>query len=1080
MRTKHLFYTAAMAALFAACVNDDFETIGQQGNVANDGRPVAGNVKLNFTEAGGANTRLSYGGQGVGYQWEATDEIGALLMDNVKAHEGTWLEKYSLISDIHTSFRFTYDTEDKVWGCDTKMLEGNYFFAYPWEDYDGRREVAHSLMNQTQEGIAPEVRAESYADNQFFIGYSRIMAGTKDTETLNDVKMVSLLGAIELRIKNTGTVAKHINKVVLSGNKNISSVMTFDPTTAAYGTTADADKWNLQGTDYDEWFNYANYEGDEAEVEKYTTNGTKPVYNIESGDEYSYIEALRSVAKAHTELNKEKSVQITITGKNRTLEPNAKNTAYVLIMCNPLTKDQIESEGLKLSIYTDEGMVSNIDLTKVHAESDDYTVVTNKAITSVGPSVSNTVEIEIDNNSFVVPETMEIFNGNDLEQFIKWSATVAGERNNIAILQQDVTFTPEMLTALKANKNTSISIVSPDKVDVKDRAILTLDKNLPANVLDEKQLSFSATNYKATPIVVEGEVALTKKSAEVASIEVAEGATLTINDKDAVVPDMQPGKRADYYDIVNNGTLNIGANAVVAEEVNVQNNATMTVAADGDCKATVVNTKNAVIENNGYMLNVTNQADATIELGANAILRQSTNEGLIKTATGAQVSVTGSAAGEIEYVSGVKTIVADNNTVSTRVAGTTITKTTFDATKIGCTISKLIVGEGITTLADATDTDYKYSFAEVVLENNAELVVGSTHTLAVTSEMTVEGDATVNGNITATNVTVEEEGTLVNNGKLATATFENNGAVENNGTVTTTSGSVTGKGSWKYNPVQKTEDPNAKTAKEEAMLKAVKIWADSWDDFYAGKNYYAGNPYDYAKFYATAQVSNNTWGNIIPTLTAAGFKLEDLAKEPTEFADMVTEMLDEKKAAAEAVLYKENKWNLTVAGENPVVAHEDETEAMETMFTAVAGMATDFGNDYVAAAYVWSKNAQATAWSRFQEAKPTAYVWTGCTLDKAIELWAEYAEVLTDGDFGTYKYGAITNPSTPTKAGTEYAEKLANWIVAVMNGNNTGFVKNAQDAITNLGLDKVAEITTLKKYTNAQVSALDVTLTVTD
>ena len=64
---------------------------------------------------------------------------------------------------------------------------------------------------------------------------------------------------------------------------------------------------------------------------------------------------------------------------------------------------------------------------------------------------------------------------------------------------------------------------------------------------------------------------------------------------------------------------------------------------------------------------------------------------------------------------------------------------------------------------------------------------------------------------------------------------------------------------------------------------------------------------DYAKFYATAQVSDNTWGNIIPTLTAAGFKLEDLAKEPTEFADMVTEMLDEKKAAAEAVLYKENK-----------------------------------------------------------------------------------------------------------------------------------------------------------------------------
>ena len=834
MRTKHLFYTAAMAALFAACVNDDFETIGQQGNVANDGRPVVGNVKLNFIEAGGADTRLSYDSQQGGYQWEATDEIGALLMDNVKAHEGTWLEKYSLISDIHTSFRFTYDTEEKVWGCDTKMLEGNYFFAYPWEDYDGRREVAHSLMNQTQEGIGAEVRAESYADNQFFIGYSRIKAGTTDKETLNDVKMVSLLGAIQLQIKNTGTVAKHINKVVLSGNKNISSVMTFDPTDAAYVNPDDANKnWNLVntklptawGASTEAYFNYANYEGDEAEVEKYRTDGTEPVYNIESGDEYSYIEALRSVAKAHTELNKEKSVQITITGENRTLEPGGKNTAYVLIMCNPLTKEQIGND-LKLSIYTDEGVVSNIDLTNIHAESDDYTVVTNKAIEAIGPDVPNTVQIEIDNNSFVVPKTMEIFNSNDLEQFIKWNTTVAGVRNNIAILQQDVTFTPEMLAALKANKNTSISIVSPDEVDVKDRAILTLDKNLPANVLDEKQLSFSATNYRATPIVVEGEVALTKESAKVASIEVAEGATLAINDKDAVVPNMQPGESADYYDIVNNGSLNIGADAVVAEDVHVQNNATMTVAADGDCKASVVNTKDAVIKNNGYMLNVTNQADATIELGANAILRQSTNEGLIKTATGAQVSVTGSAAGEIEYVSGVKTIVADNNTVSTRVAGTTITKTTFDATKIGCTISKLIVGEGITTLADATDTAYEYSFKEVVLENNAELVVGSTHKLSVTN-MTVEGDATVNGNITATNVTVEEEGTLVNNGVMTTTIFENNGAVENNNVIMVDK--YDGKGSWKYNPMNE-----SKTAFKTALKEAVKVFINEADTYKNG------------------------------------------------------------------------------------------------------------------------------------------------------------------------------------------------------------------------------------------------------
>ena len=243
MRTKHLFYTAAMAALFAACVNDDFETIGQQENAVNDGRPVVGNVELNFTK-GGADTRLIYDN---GYAWEATDEIGALLMDNVIAEYPeteslTWLEKYKLVNDIHTSYRFTYDVNEKVWGCDAKMLEGNYFFAYPWEDYDGRREVAHSLINQEQDGIGGNVVAESYADNQFFIGYSRIMAGTGTNEVLdNCVEMVPLLGAIQLRITNTGTQTYHINKVVLSNHEGLASVLTFDPTTAEYG------EWNLDG-----------------------------------------------------------------------------------------------------------------------------------------------------------------------------------------------------------------------------------------------------------------------------------------------------------------------------------------------------------------------------------------------------------------------------------------------------------------------------------------------------------------------------------------------------------------------------------------------------------------------------------------------------------------------------------------------------------------------------------------------------------------------------------------------------------------------------------------------------------------
>ena len=331
MRTKHLFYTAAMAALFAACVNDDFETIGQQGNAVNDGRPVAGNVKLDFTKGGGVDTRLSYEGQEIGYQWEATDEIGALLMDNVIAEYPeteslTWLEKYKLVNDIHTSYRFTYDVNEKVWGCDAKMLEGNYFFAYPWESYDGERRVKHSLTNQTQEGVGAEIRRESYAKNQFFIGYSQIMAGTNDTEVLDSsVEMVPVLGAIQLQIVNTGTQTYHINKVVLKSDQ-LYSTLTFDPTDAAYGKS---NKWNLErnrlqgnvgwGADATATtFNYANYTGNQEDIYYSKATTPAPVYNIAADDKYERNAALRAVVNQDpTETDNYAEIAITGTEEQR-------------------------------------------------------------------------------------------------------------------------------------------------------------------------------------------------------------------------------------------------------------------------------------------------------------------------------------------------------------------------------------------------------------------------------------------------------------------------------------------------------------------------------------------------------------------------------------------------------------------------------------------------------------------------------------------------------------------------------------------------------------------------------------------
>ena len=81
MRTKHLLYTAAFAAMLSACTNDEFILDTPQNNVANDGRPTVSDVRLNFI-GNNPETRVAFDEED-GYAWEANDTIGALLMDNV-------------------------------------------------------------------------------------------------------------------------------------------------------------------------------------------------------------------------------------------------------------------------------------------------------------------------------------------------------------------------------------------------------------------------------------------------------------------------------------------------------------------------------------------------------------------------------------------------------------------------------------------------------------------------------------------------------------------------------------------------------------------------------------------------------------------------------------------------------------------------------------------------------------------------------------------------------------------------------------------------------------------------------------
>lgn len=763
MKTKHLFFATALVASLAACTNDDF-TIDRQQPVA-DGRPAVSDVKLNFTGSD-ADTRLAFGKGG--YAWEANDTIGALLMDNVNtlAEGKTWLEKYSLTEYIHTSYPFTYSTADRTWGCNTKMLEGNYFFAFPWESYDGNRQVRHSLTKQEQKGVKANVVAEAYAKNQFFIGYAQIKAGTNAKDALTDVEMTSLLGAVQLRIVNTGTQTYHINKIVLRGD-DIKSELTFDPTKAAYGENS---AWNLaNGT----VFNYANYTNNQEDL--YTAGGDY-VYNIKAGDKYDRKEALRAVVKASGDAA---SAQLIITGtpEERALvstKDNAKAMAYALIMANA---HKPASGKLILDIYTDEGLVSGIDLTKINvATGNTYKAITDSKVETVSPEVANTIKVQIDDNSFAIPDKMDVYDGEDLLQFIEWNATVTGVRAATATLHKDVTLTKEMTDAL--TKNLSLTI----KADASE--VLSIAEDVAKNVLENEKLTIDAD------IKVLGTVDLTKETNRFEkAITVAETGTLNIN-VDGV--ELQG-------DIENNGTLNVGDN-VTLKKVNgtITNNAkaVMNVGKLADVKATVTNKKEATLNVNGFMIGMANEADATVVMGEAANLAGVTNAGVIRTAKDAVVA--GTNTGEIVYVEGAK-ISAAGGTISYETSGKTFGKDAFKDNKV----NKLILKRGETKISD------DLSIANITIaEDGVVLKVADKKTLTVT-DLTVEAVATTDGTINADNVVVEKDATLTNNGTIkATSDFDNKGVVANNGTVQVPEEKVAALNAtnWKYNDAVKIEE----------------------------------------------------------------------------------------------------------------------------------------------------------------------------------------------------------------------------------------------------------------------------------
>lgn len=524
--------TTALLSLFAACTNDDFVSY-EQGAQSGDAamRPTV-DVTLNVLKSNGADTRLAYDFD-EGYQWEeGKDVIGALLMDKVIAkkngqdfrpHDGIeaweempWVDRYALVDYVNTDYPFTLQ-ENGEWKTDAKMLEGNYFFTFPFASYNGNREAIHSIGEQVQDGVTDASLAKAYAKNNFFIGFSRIHAGTEGEEVISsDLEMTPVLGALGVELINTGNQDFTVKKIILQSDA-FHTLIKVNPTDANYDGENDAnadtegkiynlDKLKLpEGWGTGVFFNYANYEemvknGEDwtyAEIfeERYNdqslVNNTKKAYYNESLN-YNRQNALRAVIEGIEGVDgADNRAELTVLNAP-VMKANTPDVTQRFIIMTNIYEYTKTPKAINLYIYTDKGMVGPVNITEIQAEVDtdgdgnkNVTVITENPIREIAPGIAKKVTLQIDDNSNQGAWGMPIYNESDLEQFIEWNK--GKDRTFTATLMNNVTLTKEMSEKLVSKDWATAKLIinTMEGEEKTETHKLILEEGVAKNILDK-------------------------------------------------------------------------------------------------------------------------------------------------------------------------------------------------------------------------------------------------------------------------------------------------------------------------------------------------------------------------------------------------------------------------------------------------------------------------------------------------------------------------------------------------------------------------------------------------------------------
>lgn len=435
MRTKHLLWALALPAVFAACTNDDFESIAQ-GNDALQGRPMAGNVKLNF-DFGEADTRLNSD-----FQFEVGDQIGATLMDEYEEDgESSYNimglpasgNVYSFVDYIQTNYRYT--NTESGWTNSNLLCSGNYFFYYPYMPTLNTRVAFEKYLNPNQvlEANTSAAARKMINDNQMYIGYKLVEGATEGSTQVLNVSMSPVFAFPYFEIMCTDSEPVTIQKIALQyidKTKDMPLMAIVDPTNSSRATTI------IGGVQY-------------VDFEKDPTSAVR----------------MGNPATDKPQLDKDAVIaarQIQVTFPEGTTTKNGSPVRTYMVIPSG---DYSGNDAVELLIYTDKGLVT-ADLSVAHENTGttggQNNVTNDVAMGEVSGTMDKvrTIKITFDEVAINNPDEFTTTSTQDLDTYVSWSAQIGGTKNMwIKSTNKDTELSAAAVATLAKNQNITMNIL---------------------------------------------------------------------------------------------------------------------------------------------------------------------------------------------------------------------------------------------------------------------------------------------------------------------------------------------------------------------------------------------------------------------------------------------------------------------------------------------------------------------------------------------------------------------------------------------------------------------------------------------